>query len=113
MIPGVFVIFLFKYIYEDNLYIADSPIKLFFHTLRAGFKCLLSDWRAASIQTLDDYKVSLYGFNKLFVLQTNWQVFRIAMMAVFFNHREYIRRAYNPSLHFYAVHSGVLPRPDA
>ena len=39
--------------------------------------------------------------------QENWQIFRLAIVAVFHNHKDHVRGAYSPCLHFMAVHSGV------
>ena len=78
-----------------------------FRALRNGFACLLSKWESAMIQSPDEYEVRCFVFEHC-LAKSNWQVFRVGIVALFANHKEYVRAAYAPALHFYAVHSGVF-----
>ena len=91
---------------KNKLFNLHDPIRTLFRTLHDGFACLLSGWRTATIQDTDDYRVCIcmYSHHRA---QTNWKIFKIAVISVFCNHKTYVRAALNPSLHFFADHSGV------
>eukprot|EP01079_Euglenida_sp_SAG-EU17-18_P001365 gene1366-2749_t len=79
-----------------GLFVA-CPIRLLFRSLRNGFACLLSDWETAVIQTADEY-------------ESNWKMYRLGVLSVFHEHKEYVRGAWSPSLHWFAVHSAKVIR---